>query len=48
MTSVEPKFILIRSTDVIIEVYGEFTGLMSYYARHKHLDTIKVNLTGIR
>lgn len=36
-----------RSKDVVIEFYGHFTGLMSYYARHKHLDTVKANFTGI-
>ena len=31
----------------MIEIYGHFNGLMSYYARHKQLDMIKVNFTGV-
>jgi hypothetical protein len=31
----------------MIEIYGHFDGLMSYYARHKQLDMIKVNFTGV-
>ena len=46
-TGSEPKYILTRSTDVVIEIYGHFDGLMSYYARHKQLDMIKVNFTGV-
>ena len=37
-----------RSTDILVEIYGQFNGLMSYYARHKQLDMIKVNFTGIQ
>ena len=46
-TGNEPRYILTRSTEVTIEIYGHFAGLMSYYARHKQLDMIKVNFTGV-
>ena len=47
ITSVEPQFILSRSSDANIEVYGNFKGLMDYYAIKASFDRIKVNFTGV-
>ncbi len=47
ITAVEPRYILSKSEDANVEVYGNFEGLMQYFGAHKNFERVKVNFTGI-
>ncbi len=47
ITAVEPRYILSKSEDANVEVYGNFEGLMQYFGAYKNFERIKVNFTGI-